>query len=123
MLGVRPSKLTSEDLEAVGIIVDQKSAAFTAVYERIRTADWYVLLARKADTLLRKLLFERVYARKVRGFAQQFRGAETRQAIFTQERSRYLKKLPVYPKGRGPNKNGIAAGAGDILGERPAPCS
>jgi len=35
-----------------------------------------VLSARKADNLLRELLFERVYALKIRGFAQQFRGAE-----------------------------------------------
>jgi hypothetical protein len=57
-------------------IVMQKSKSFTEVYDRIRSAEWYVLSARKADKLLRDLLFERVYALKVRGFAQQFRGAE-----------------------------------------------
>jgi hypothetical protein len=57
-------------------IVAQNSTAFTEVYNRIRSADWYVLSARKADILLRKLLFERVFAMKTRGFAQQFRGAE-----------------------------------------------
>jgi hypothetical protein len=57
-------------------IVAQNSAAFVAVYNRIRSAPWYVLSARKADHLLRALLFERVFAMKIRGFAQQFRGAE-----------------------------------------------
>jgi len=57
-------------------IVAQKTAAFREVYNRIRSADWYVLSARKADNLLRSLLFERVFAMKIRGFAQQFRGAE-----------------------------------------------
>jgi len=57
-------------------IVEAKSAAFTAVYDRIREAPWYVLSARKADNLLRELLFDRVFAMKIRGFAQQFRGAE-----------------------------------------------
>jgi hypothetical protein len=57
-------------------IVAHNSTAFTEVYNRIRSADWYVLSARKADILLRKLLFERVFAMKIRGFAQQFRGAE-----------------------------------------------
>lgn len=57
-------------------IVAQHSIAFTEVYNRIRSADWFVLSARKADILLRSLLFERVFAMKIRGFAQQFRGAE-----------------------------------------------
>jgi hypothetical protein len=60
----------------VNRIVTERSTAFTAVYERIRSAQWYVLSARKADMLLRSLLFDRVYAMKIRGFAQQFRGAE-----------------------------------------------
>jgi hypothetical protein len=45
-------------------------------YIRILEAPWYILSARKADKLLRNLLFERVYALRVRGFAQVFRGAE-----------------------------------------------
>jgi hypothetical protein len=65
----------AEDLERRWI-VEAKSAAFTAVYDRIREAPWYVLSARKADNLLRELLFDRVFAMKIRGFAQQFRGAE-----------------------------------------------
>jgi hypothetical protein len=62
--------------KVVELIVAQNSPAFTAVYDRIRQANWYVLSARKADQLLRQLLFERVFAMKIRGFAQQFRGAE-----------------------------------------------
>jgi hypothetical protein len=57
-------------------IVAENSKAFREVYDRIRAADWYVLSSRKADKLLRDLLFERVFAMKIRGFAQQFRGAE-----------------------------------------------
>lgn len=43
---------------------------------KMRVAPWYVLSARRADTLLRKLLFERVYAVRVRGFTQNYSGAE-----------------------------------------------
>jgi hypothetical protein len=57
-------------------IVAEQSESFVATYSRIRSAEWYVLSARKADKLLRELLFERVFALKIRGFAQQFRGAE-----------------------------------------------
>jgi hypothetical protein len=57
-------------------IVAARSKSFAEVYDQIRKADWYVLSARKADKLLRELLFERVFAMKIRGFAQQFRGAE-----------------------------------------------
>jgi hypothetical protein len=57
-------------------IVAKNSKSFREVYDRIRAADWYVLSARKADKLLRDLLYERVFAMKIRGFAQQFRGAE-----------------------------------------------
>jgi hypothetical protein len=57
-------------------IVAKNSKSFREVYDRIRAANWYVLSARKADKLLRDLLYERVFAMKIRGFAQQFRGAE-----------------------------------------------
>lgn len=62
--------------KVVELIVAQNSPAFRAVYDQIRNAEWYVLSARKADKLLRELLFERVFAMKIRGFAQQFRSAE-----------------------------------------------
>jgi hypothetical protein len=53
-----------------------RAEAFRLVYGPIRDAGWYVLSARKADKLMRDLLFDRIYALKIRGFAQQFRGAE-----------------------------------------------
>lgn len=43
---------------------------------RIGAAAWYVLSARRADTLLREKLFERVFAVRVRGFARNYRNAE-----------------------------------------------
>ena len=50
--------------------------AFDSVRKRIAAAKWYVLGAKKADKLLRDLLFERVFALRTRNFARQFRGAE-----------------------------------------------
>jgi hypothetical protein len=68
-------KRDAED-RAVHQMVENRSEAFQLAYDAIRSAAWYVLSARKADILLRTLLFDRVYALKIRGFAQQFRGAE-----------------------------------------------
>lgn len=42
----------------------------------IESAEWRVISARKADRLLRDLLFERVYAVRVRSFARNYRNAE-----------------------------------------------
>ena len=50
--------------------------AFAATRQRLATAQWYVLGAKKADKLLRELLFERVFALRTRNFSRQFRGAE-----------------------------------------------
>ena len=44
--------------------------------EQIRNAGWRVISARRANDLLRTLLFERVYALRIRGFAMNYRGAE-----------------------------------------------
>lgn len=52
---------------------DAQIAAFRT---QIESAAWYVLSARRADILLREKLFDRVYAVRVRGFAQQYRNAE-----------------------------------------------
>jgi hypothetical protein len=70
--------LPRRDVEdhAVARMVADRAEAFRATYLPIRGAAWYVLSARKANILLRRLLFDRVYALKIRGFAQQFRGAE-----------------------------------------------
>ena len=47
--------------------VAQQIAAFSV---RIEGTEWRVISARKADKLLRELLFERVYAIRQRSFAQ-----------------------------------------------------
>jgi hypothetical protein len=58
---------------------DQPSAIRNAVAgygKRIAEATWYVLSARRADKLLRELLFDRVYGVRVRAFARNYGGAE-----------------------------------------------
>lgn len=60
----------------VSQLVEQKSKAFTQAYDRIRSAEWYIISARKADDLFRKMFIERVYALRVRNFARAFKGAE-----------------------------------------------
>jgi hypothetical protein len=57
-------------------IVSEQSRAYTESYNRIRSAQWHILSARKAFNLLHSMLIGRVYALRVRNFAQQFRGAE-----------------------------------------------
>lgn len=55
-------------------------AKFAPVVQQLRdqlaTATWRVLSARKADKLLRDLLFERVFAVRVRAFNRNYRNAE-----------------------------------------------
>jgi hypothetical protein len=46
------------------------SAAIAQFAARIEAAEWRVISARKADQLLRRLLFERVFALRQRNFAQ-----------------------------------------------------
>jgi len=60
----------------VQILQEEKHPAFDATRRRIAEARWYVLGAKKADKLLRKMLFERVFALRTRNFSRQFRGAE-----------------------------------------------
>ncbi len=57
-------------------IAEQQLPVFHETRARIASADWYVLSARRADRLLRELLFDRVYAVRVPRFAQGFRRAE-----------------------------------------------
>jgi len=53
------------------------AAELLADFERqIRSAEWKVLSARRADQLLREKLFDRAYALRVRGFAMNYKGAE-----------------------------------------------
>lgn len=49
---------------------------FNSTHEQIEKAKWYILSAKRAEDLLIKYLFERVYALRTRNFAQVFRGAE-----------------------------------------------
>ncbi|SRR5579872_5997480 len=76
---VQESRLSGKrDIEEAIVerAVSQRSNAFTTTFADIAAADWYLLSARRADDLLRKYLYERVFALRVRGFAQTFRGAE-----------------------------------------------
>lgn len=70
-----PKKRDIQD-HIVTVLEEGRDPGFLEVLERIEHGSWYVLSARRADKLLRDLLFERVYALRIRGFAQQFRGAE-----------------------------------------------
>jgi hypothetical protein len=73
-----PKGKSKRDLEdaVVERLVQDNNPVFQKTLERILTADWYVLSARRADKLLRELLFDRVFALRMRGFARVFRGAE-----------------------------------------------
>lgn len=57
-------------------IVAVRSPAFTGAYDRIRSAPWYILSARRAFNLMRENLYQRVYALRVPGFTRQFGRAE-----------------------------------------------
>jgi hypothetical protein len=57
-------------------LVQTDEPVFRETFPRIAEAQWYVLSARRADRLLRSLLFERVFALRVRNFARAYRGAE-----------------------------------------------
>jgi len=70
-----PLKRSIED-QIVQTLQAEGHAAFDSTKERIAGAQWYVLGAKKADKLLRELLFERVYALRTRNFSRQFKGAE-----------------------------------------------
>lgn len=51
-------------------------ADLAAILTELGHAEWRVISARRADKLLRDLLFKRAYALRVRAFAQNYRGAE-----------------------------------------------
>jgi hypothetical protein len=70
-----PKKRDLQD-RVVGHLEESADPGFLEVLDRIQHGSWYVLSARRADKLLRDKLFERVYALRVRNFAQVFRGAE-----------------------------------------------
>lgn len=57
-------------------IVEKKVEAFRNAYAAIHAANWYILSARRADVLVRKMLYDRVFALRIPRFTQQFRAAE-----------------------------------------------
>lgn len=61
---------------AIDHLVQQGHAVFTQTLELVLEADWYILSARRADKLLRELLFQRVFALRVRNFTRAYRRAE-----------------------------------------------
>jgi hypothetical protein len=73
-----PRGKSKRDIEdaAVESLVRSKHTVYGETLDRILGADWYILSARRADKLLRELLFERVFALKIRNFSRAFRGAE-----------------------------------------------
>jgi hypothetical protein len=70
-----PSVRDFED-RIVEYLVTSSHPTYVNTFDEILRADWYILSARRADQLLRRYLFERVYALKVRGFTRMFSGAE-----------------------------------------------
>jgi hypothetical protein len=70
-----PGKRNFED-HVVEVLEQEEHPAFQATRDRIANANWYVLGARKAEKLLRALLFDRVFALRTPGFARQFGSAE-----------------------------------------------
>jgi hypothetical protein len=70
-----PSKRDCEDA-VVDRIVRVRSPSFSAIYDQISTAEWYILSAGRADKLLHDLLFERVHALSLPGFVRNFPTAE-----------------------------------------------
>lgn len=61
---------------AVEYMAQTKDPAFQEIFEKIADEDWYILSARRANNLMREKMFERVYALRVRAFAQTFGRAE-----------------------------------------------
>jgi hypothetical protein len=70
-----PGKRDFEDA-VIDYVIREKLPVFSETYDRVYKADWFILSARKADKLLRELLFERVFALRIRNFSRVFRGAE-----------------------------------------------
>ncbi len=69
------SKRDFEDA-VIAHLVARQHPIFEQTFDQILRAEWYVLSARRANRLLRELLFDRVFALRLRGFARAFGGAE-----------------------------------------------
>jgi hypothetical protein len=70
-----PQKRNIED-RVVEVLQEEGHPAFESTLKQVASANWYILSARKAEILLRKMLFERVFALRTRNFSRQFGGAE-----------------------------------------------
>ncbi len=70
-----PRKRDIED-QIVEMLGQEGHPAYERTRARMAEARWFVLGAKKADKLLRELLFERVFALRMRNFSRQFRQAE-----------------------------------------------
>lgn len=92
--------------KVVNQLVEQKSEAFTQAYDRIRSAEWYVMSARRADDLFRKMFVDRVYALRVRNFAKVFGGAEVDMHFSLKNDLTSLKELFRILREEGPVKTG-----------------
>jgi hypothetical protein len=57
-------------------LATRRHTLYLRTLEQITEAEWYILSAKRADRLLRSLLFDRAFALRVRNFARAFRGAE-----------------------------------------------
>lgn len=68
-------KKTLED-RFVEHLAAKRHPAFERAYAGMRATKWYVMSAKRADDLLRKLLFDRVHAVRLPNFARNFRNAE-----------------------------------------------
>ncbi len=62
--------------DAIVAHVMQGAGELSEFFQQIRSAPWYALSARRAINLMRDLLFERVFALRVRNFARNYRNAE-----------------------------------------------
>lgn len=92
--------------KVVNRLVEQKSEAFTQAYERIRSAEWYIISARRADDLFRRMFIDRVYALRVRNFAKVFGGAEVDMHFSLKNDLTSLKELFRVLREEGPVKTG-----------------
>jgi hypothetical protein len=92
--------------KVVNRLVEEKSEAFTQAYDRIRSAEWYIISARRADDLFRKMFVERVYALRVRNFAKVFGGAEVDMHFSLKSDLTSLKELFRVLREDGPVKTG-----------------
>lgn len=73
-----PKAKRKRDLEdrLVEQVVADEDPVFQRTYRRILAADWHILSARRADRLVRELLYERVFALSVPSFTRAYSGAE-----------------------------------------------